>query len=417
MSSVTSEVVEGRLPYHQTMVYKGKTYTNVYASCYAYFRYDHGKDSVDDGSFVPGIYRVNPYYVIDCTYKAENSNMNRTYTHPDGRIFSFELSGNGVVYGNFKKLTEDYSTFDATAYEQLALQKAQAKVGKGEVQVGEDLGEIRETVKMLREPLSALKKFFVDDNARNLKLMRTLVQKHDYFTLGRMSQRTATAAADAAADTWMELRYGLRPLIGSLENAIKIVDGTYRKVLDPNKIYTCKTKLDFTELSTLVTQHSCGGFPYVVTSKVRDDVQATASIAFKYSGPPPTLLDEVGLSARFLPETAWALTRASFVWDWIISIGPWLESLRINPGYDVLGHTTGIKHQRTGTVVQLQSIYFDQYAQHDVPDATIQVKAYRRRVDVSAQYRPHFTWGRTLDLWKLIDSLSLIWQSMPQRKR
>lgn len=113
--------------------------------------------------------------------------------------------------------------------------------------------------------------------------------------------------------------------------------------------------------------------------------------------------------------------------DWIFSIGPWLGTLRINPGITVLGNTSGFKHERTvrvfKTEMRARSSYANvpfttiPHAHQEGGDVAIRTETYERKVDVNLEYVPHFTWGRTLDLFKAIDSVSLIWQFCQNLRR
>jgi hypothetical protein len=308
------------------------------------------------------------------------------------------------------------------AYQQLALQKAQGKVGSADLALGEDIGELRETISMLRDPLSALKKFFSDDSGRNLRLLLALAKK-DKREVALLLGRTGKASIEAMTSTWLELRYGLRPLCMLLLDAMEKVYADAKPVWDGTKIRSAKSNLTFTEANkdSYLTTILYGNLRARGMVCVRDVVTVSASVQYRQDCE-LTLLDQLGLKPRHLPETAWALTRASFVVDWLLSIGPWLATLRLNPGVTVLGNTVGVKIDREITVENLDAgdiSYPDTFKRIYLNDADgnmnpikdkVGFHSFDRHVGVPLSYQPHFTWGRTLDLWKALDSISLLWQ-------
>jgi hypothetical protein len=305
-----------------------------------------------------------------------------------------------------------------TAYRQLALQKAHSKVGSAELDLGEDLGELRETYEMLRSPLKSLRKFLLDDRARNYMLLEAL-KLRDKRMVNRLLGRTGKASAETMSSTWLELRYGLRPLYKLVQDAIEMINDKSIDVFDPNKIRSMRTKLDYRE----TVQHSVDnviGLMKINSLIVSDDViTATASVQYTQKAQ-NTLVDQLGLTPRHLPETAWNLTKLSFVWDWIFSIGPWLGTLRINPDVTILGNTTGIRIKRKVYYRKAWCWgYYDPPSTQVLyePEDVLYLDSYDRAANTDERYMPHFTWGRTLDCWKAIDALTLIWQFASKHRK
>jgi hypothetical protein len=428
--------------------------------------YLEAKSTQNDGCFVPGQYRVNPYSVcggaiqvdgmrhgsmlkadlgtdqfswpgIPAMYLALAGESTPIYLVTVAFINSYWLSYGGykvgdVYYHNVyafgdwwrydlpNKASDSVIPHTSDDYEQLALQKAYGKLRSADLDLGEDLGEIRETIQMLKDPLSGLRKFLLDDRSRNLRLLLAFKRK-DVRELKLLTGRTGEAAFESFASTWLELRYGLRPLIKLVQNVIERVRDKNVEVLDPDRIRSVRTRLTFGPIETMAWSQATYGGVANIRSKflVEDTYYASASVQYKQTSE-QGYLDALGLTPRFLPETAWALTGCSFVADWIFSIGPWLATLRINPDITVLGNTTGFKHHRKVSVITTQMGTTNTYP--NVPwttlkdvhppgaDACIVTEKYDRRVNVDLSYLPHFTWGRTLDLFKAVDALLILWQ-------
>lgn len=434
-----------------------------------------GRSSVNSGVFIPGKYRVNPYSIqngsvgvhhkIGC-FELEEITPSSRYKWPgiDQLMFNDYHQPNEPIYLVTVPFVNTYWTnFDgfivgktyyqvvwmfgdfwryslpnqadlnvkphvSSDYEQLALQKAYGKIRAGDLPLGESIGELRETIEMLRSPLSALRKFFVDDNTRNLRLLKAFVLNRYWESESKkLLGRTGIASIEAATGTWLELRYGLRPLISLVQDVVDRIRDKQVEAFDPEKIRSVRSNLEFGPIQTWTDPviNPSGRVCARSHCLVEDEYVSSASVQYRQSEK-ASFLDSLGLTPRHLPEVAWELTRCSFVWDWLISIGPWLASLRINPGVEILGNTVGFKHSRKISVFSTQLC--TRGANPDIPWTTLNnahgkegdldvltKSSYARKVNVELSYLPHFTWGRTLDLYKTIDSLSLIWQFLPQK--
>lgn len=380
--------------------------------------------SVNTGRFTPGVYRVNPYTHHGGSFGLVSSSIEREFLdtcYPKPCLVRNAYRTTGfldadAIYWAYDTLKKSPTT---SAYEQLALQKAKSKVGAGELELGEDLGEYRETIKMLRNPLGQLKKFLVDDRSRNLRLLLALAKK-DRREVALLLGRTGKASVETMTGTWLELRYGLRPLVGLVQDVVKMVNDKQMNVLDPDRVRNCRSTLTFTETKSDIYERRIDLYYVYARSKVvvEDVITASASIQYKIAEQ-SSLADTLGLTPRFLPETAWQLTRLSFVVDWIFTIGPWLASLRINPGIEILGNTVGVKVARniTAQIYQARHVNVQSWTSANTPESTYETRKYDRKCHVDISYLPHFTWGRTLDLYKLVDALSLIWQILPNKWR
>lgn len=459
--SYTATGYVGYTTHHSYYVWK------VYKDNIAYpwqVTYTEGTESVNTGTFVPGVYRVNPYSAKRATISHAH-NGRGAYTIRNGLILNehiypgihpsaasiigeddpvyFAVSpfpyphsnpilgyqpgdqiynvryvvGDWWRYRHADLADDDVPIRDTATYKQLALQKATSKLSTADLDLGETLGEYRETIKMLKSPLSSLRKFLLDDKARNWHLFKALLAK-DKRQVARLTGRTGKASADAMASTWLELRYGLRPLVMLVQDVIERIEAQKRAMLDPDKVRSARSTLLFTNEDWVWIETLYSGYPIIRSrAKVEDDYKVSASVQYKQTQT-QSFLDSLGLTPRFLPETAWALTRLSFVADWFLSIGPWLGTLRINPGIEVLGNTVGVKRTRKITLVAseirygsdpwrgLPGVHDDQAG----GDLMIEYNHYDREVDLDLSYLPQFTYGRTLDLFKAIDALSIIWQ-------
>ena len=309
------------------------------------------KESSDTGKFIPGVYRVNPYVVSKQIYALSSVNVTQAWT-ASGWTYKYTDSGPlGLkAAASISSLPPPSST---DSLKKRALQKALAKLGKSDVGLGENLGELRETIEMLRSPFKGLRDFLFNRNYHNLGLL----QKIEHFSNtgrwvvprkkghGRPLIYEGRKAAEVAASSWLELRYGLMPLVWAIGSVMDLVQEKV-SAHDPNRIRSVRAKVSLSEnFEKALTPYSYHKFSYNPHLIVQDELTAYASVQFRQKEP-FGVLSKLGLDPRFVPELVWELTRLSFVVDWWFSIGDFLGSLRVVPEVEILGNTVGVKVDR-----------------------------------------------------------------------
>lgn len=311
------------------------------------------KVSVNTGRFIPGIYRVNPYRVSKESCARGGDTFTDVAIEPTGKHVT-TLSGDTRVYfGDLAKSKQAaVPNFDYLNLQ--AIQKAAAKLGESEAGLGESLGELRETLNLLRNPFKDLREFLVHDNLRNLGLYNRIAQ---YARSGIWGERGGSAlsgkrAAQVAANSWLELRYGLLPLIYTVQDLVKLVNKKAME-FDRTKIRSVHASAKSESFIVGLPRNILIGWTFITYSVgTADSVKSRACIQYHLDSP-RSMHELLGLSPQFLPELAWELTRLSFVVDWWFSVGDWLGALRglyLEPTVKVLGNTVGMKVDRKVTV-------------------------------------------------------------------
>lgn len=316
---------------------------------------DSDKSSVNTGKFIPNVYRINPYLVygeqravtkIGFTDKAVDSGLYDATTTLNGDLGPYlAYRARSIVPG---------ITSNVGNYPNRVLQKAYGKLGDGKVGMGENLGEIRETLQFLRSPFKNLRDFLADSNYRRLGLWNTI---NHYALSGKWVEKGGRQlggkhAAKAAADSWLELRYGLMPLVYTVQDLIELANAALGKA-DSDVIRTARARIiEKVPVSFLVNPYfgaQLGNTELFCDATGEDKLTFRACVQYRMSGL-PSLAQQLKLTPRFLPELAWELTRASFVVDWWFDVGAWLGALRFTPEITVLGNTVGIKIDRQVSV-------------------------------------------------------------------
>lgn len=375
-----------------------------------------GKTSVDTGGYTPGKHRINPYLVHE----------QHITNDPD-------IQGHGVVEDTWnryiisttgKPLTEliwkySYDVPSFTPYEKwrnLAIQAAYAKLGKSELQLVQELGEFRETLAMLKDPLGKLHSWLDNDSGINDRLMRELL---NYLRSGVWRGHSGKRALKDATAIWMEIRYGLRPLFYSIGEVVDFLRAGPVTQHDPLLIRSRKRFLKdvHEEVKVYKDLHSIGNGPvrFEVTSSVKDTVTSVAAVQFHQSGPLGKL-QRLGLSPRYWPESAWELGRLTFVWDWFFSIGPAIQAFRVNPEIKVLGCIGGLKVAREVTCTITHAYTTSAIGPFNMKGQGKGVhNVYDRRIVQEPHYTPIWVGPTSLDILKLIDLLALTIQRTLRR--
>jgi hypothetical protein len=374
------------------------------------------KESIDTGEFVPGVYRINPYYVHSTTYNCAEvawSLEAPEYTYP----------ATWTVLGQFsapilaKIFTSKVGRADFGNLADRAYLRAQSNLNGSQAGMAENLGELKETLSMLRNPFGSAREFLFSRNYRRLGLLEKIIH---WFHTERWLGLSKRKAAKAAADAWLEFRYGFMPLCRSIQDIIDLAEQKKGK-FDPSKIrssksHLCETQRDKTVLTDLSMDTKCGlRVEYERSTEARLDLYATIHYRLAEAN---GVFQELGLTPEFLPELAWELTRASFVVDWWLEIGAWLGAMRIKPYVEVLGHTIGYREHYEANLKPIR--IFDRGTatkplNGDFGDLVID--EYTRDVSFEPSLVPQFTQLNPLDLYRELDLLALIYQPIAKRLR
>ena len=161
----------------------------------------------------------------------------------------------------------------------------------------------------------------------------------------------------AIADEWLQLRYGIMPLILSVQDVLKLLD----EKGDEFKTVRSRIVLDLDETadSDFLARANC--FYETVRGKVIVGAVAKARFDTNTS----RLIDQVQVN---LFATAWELIPLSFVVDWFLNIGNALTAWTSN----VQSRAIQVKYcvavrRNTSCVTMKRSSYTDNYEHHVAP--------------------------------------------------
>lgn len=353
------------------------------------------------GKFVPGVFRVNPVVLekFTCLGTPARSTGTDIYLTNKGTINGHVAAHIMGACGMLPSSSNwwYYTQWNSTAAGH-SLQKAYASMNEAALDVGVMLGELRETLAGLVNPLTALRKYA---NLAN-RLSKRGKRPKGSDTLNMLS------------GSWLEWRYGIQPLILSIQDIIEHVQS--QALALQGKLLRKGGKVKF-EKNYSVSGVTYPGF-YYLYGDVNINVKTKyRSVVFYNVTRPLSWQETYGMDLGSLPGIAWELATLSFVWDWFFSVGSWLGSLKTSDARTVLGSTTSQK----STVVAIAKptkIRFYNSVDSKCSGGELQITYEKldRRINQPLPLGPVVN-REALSLKRQVDALTLLWQSMPKIRR
>lgn len=241
-------------------------------------------------------------------YSAE---PNRPYTYTEGNLTDFWRSQCGP--GNWK--SSPCTGWEDTSGIARAKQTAIAHVDSTPYEFFEDLLEIGETLRFLKNPASALEGVI------------------NNFFLSKRKARSIKGAADRAkalADAWNQYRFAAAPLARSLLSIAEIADGKIKDVKRPKRrsAHGIVNYKGDDQWLTQTTQGSSKHLKYFTWEWFGETIQEYhASIHYEVSNPIVDWNFKYGLRLKDIPDVTWQILPLSFMLDRLINIRSMIRGL------------------------------------------------------------------------------------------
>jgi hypothetical protein len=349
---------------------------------------------LNQGVFIPGIFRVNAVTIKQATGSISNGRAKfgcGTSIYQDNVSGPFAALAAGTWFGSFDSELHNYS-----------LQKAFAKTRDVGWELGVFLGEFRDTVELLRNPLASLG-----------KLVKSFARQS-----GKLAKGQPTSSAAAGRDLWMQIRYGLRPLIADIQNILELIDTYERRNRLNLKRKRARHTKETSVFDSQVGQVTGGnqGLSFNLERTTKTSITSTSVIYYRLKIFERTLQDALGMELDDIPNIIWELTRLSFVVDWFLSVGNWLRSITPNPRILVLGNCTSQKIDISVKVTTSKPWCVGGVAEFTSSDFTWTSQTLIRVTGSAMPALPAFN-PSALGLMRSLDSIALIWQQIESNLR
>jgi hypothetical protein len=197
------------------------------------------------------------------------------------------------------------------------------------------LGELGETVKMLRSPASAL----LDNTSRLLSTVKSTraevrrrVQPRKSDSAKDLARRRSQAVADAISGTWLEYAFGLVPLMSDVKD---IAETAARALVGKDSMTRVSAKSEDTQGSSILYSGDVSVGSTATLCRYYREARTTASCRYvaglrsHLTGPAQGLNNLARLSGVTLSNiipTAYQLLPWSFLVDYFVNLGDVLEA-------------------------------------------------------------------------------------------
>lgn len=413
------------------------------------------KRSWNTGKFIPNTFTLHEYTVGSCRTDQVSvppshfrSRYYDVYNHGYGITHELKVESASEWLYDVEPLKQVSLTFakgntsctlDGALTSRLAsnsVTKAYANMLKPDFAGLGELGEIKETLEFLRHPTLNLVKLIKNEEYLSLKQYKELLARVAQITKKSRDTKTwnwarwARELPDALANDWLSMRYAMRPLLMSISDIIDTLE-KQRKKFDPDAILCARSKIVDSEKvrydrDSKGSRSQIGLYPVVFyvqgRHSVRRETVVRGGVNYKLKVPIPDL-QRFGLAWKYVPETAWELTKWTFILDWIIDFGSYIESFRFNPEAEVLGTFAGLKTRVTSDNY-VTPAYFNHWTNwrdweinsdlRQQSSKTV-VEFYERKIDVSRRLLPQM--GSGFNLAKAADVLAIAWRPLTRAVR
>jgi hypothetical protein len=187
----------------------------------------------------------------------------------------------------------------------------EANLAQDIVQIGKTVSLIADVAKRTRKSVLSLKKGNFPEAARQL----WGADRPRYGKMGSPKHGASTA------DNWLAMQYGWKPLLQSIEGSIKALSKLNFGSTDIQRV-TASATFDQQDDSTF-PMHTTG-VPGVGKHSVYQQTKSKFVLRFRVASPLQAFMAQTGFTNPV--NLAWELLPFSFVADWFLPIGPWLET-------------------------------------------------------------------------------------------
>lgn len=281
-----------------------------------------------------GVDVSNPCSYESTAVETSGGTINVSYTSGDGNpSHCVRASVSGNPFTRLQQVVGSDPTWflqDCSNMRDHLLVEAMAEAHSPDFSGSLFAAEAVKTMHMLRHPLQALSEF-----VRKMQSTRSSLL------------RTGVSLSEATSKTWLEYRYGWRPLMLDVKEATAALMSTQRVpgvVLRSRKSNTLSNTQNISP--TMVSSNAYYRWWVETTRELKATVKAGVRYRIADSSYSQFLSTSLGLSLDSVPSTIWELVPYSFVVDWFVDVGSWLRATIPAPHVQVLSNYTSLDVSR-----------------------------------------------------------------------
>lgn len=364
------------------------------------------------GVFIPGVYKAAPVLISRATtLRADPIHVLTQYKYGN---YMYKICFEKDWPAFLAKMNSGIPLLIAQPWNSSladgSISRAYAKLAEPEYDLGVNLGELRETIEGLMDPLSAFRKWLKQVE----KLHQTTVKVWQRNKFALIDKKWNHYTLSMLGSSWLEWRMAVRPLIQAVEELIEHLGETDIGLDDRLRRVKASLKRETKDLRAVT-----GNSANVACEGVQQTVVKTrASTAIYYK---QQIRDEFG--ARYgidyasAPAVMWELARLSFVVDRFIRIGDFLQSFRgrLTATREIIGVVTSLKHEITieTTLLNIRPITTFVHWSNVKGTYSCRREILDRRLNLALPVLPSVNWNG-LNLQQYMDHAALLWQALPK---
>lgn len=310
--------------FRQRTIQAPGTWIDPAGSVVAFYEKRKRPASVNGGKRNAGWRPPKEFFHYGCTTKSRPSVKITMLDQPHGK--------SGWIYENTGTSTPGQRTSVAHSSNvaRRAEVKALLKLKDQKFNTGVFIGEGRDTVRLIGSAASG-----VANGIRNFKrnvgnfIFRKLISQRNVKSA--MGNRRLSRGVRNAAEKWLQLQYGWRPLLNDVYGAIDACGDLFSYTRPRVTI-----KSSHSEISRRILSETSN-----ITGSVKFDVRTVikhgSHVRLDYELQLPNLQKSAQLGLTNPLEVAWELVPFSFVFDWFVPINQWLATLDADLGWSFIG--------------------------------------------------------------------------------
>ena len=279
----------------------------------------------------------NPCYM----YVWTSSSSGQSYIHfqydtNPGAWFSYTGGSNTRKYGGASHLSAIAQPSLENILES-AKSAALSDVDATPYAFGEDIGEVRQTLKFVQKPLSSL---------------AGLAKSFSRDVKGYLGRNKGKERAAAIADVYTSYQFAFKPLVRSAFDACEAY--TTPKPRLPIRLSAHGNKS--ASGSNSKSDFEVSGNVFNIHREIESDIHA--SILYWVNNPISDMQWKLGLRARDFPSTLWQLMPYSFMVDRVINVTSFIEGMTalVDPNVEILAGSLRTKQTDTDSVQLVEKI-------------------------------------------------------------
>jgi hypothetical protein len=317
----------------------------------------------------------------------------------------------------------DSATVEDEQQNDLSMMKATGNLAVPDWDVGVGLAEAKETAEFLMSPIRGVVKVLRKIDKARLRNVFVVPGNKPALPIPRKPKRAKKAqhklstAMSRMSDAWLGYRYGVVPLMCDIEDGREWFNNS---LLEPCRdLRTKKGTVNESETNIYTRQIKVGYYTFVFEDTVISGTKTTSGIHyFNEMSMVGNRAVQLGLSPNQLLHTMYEAFPLSFMLDWSVNLGDWLNSKCPIPGINQVGNfvsvkqyssltrrTKSIKHYYAGAKAQVfsDSILY------------IRLEKLKRNINVPPPTTPRLNLAsKVLNLQRSMDTLALTWSMRPK---